>query len=244
MHVRQAANVLDLLEFFARRCLPATLAEIADGLGWPRSSTFNLVGTLAERGYLYEPQARAGYYPTARWLDMARTIMASDPLPEGLEQLIAELAADTGETVALAAPAGTSAIFTHVVASSAAIRYFAEVGHRVPIHATSSGRAILAQYSLSERKSLYRKIDFVRFTDAAPCNADDVEALLAQEMEQGFHLNVDGHVAGLQGIAVPLSIPGRPLALLIGGPTFRCSGRIPVFSTALRKALERIAIRR
>lgn len=241
MNVRQAANVLELLEFFAQRGQPATLAEIADGLGWPRSSTFNLVGTLAGRGYLYEPQGRAGYFPTARWLEMARAIIASDPLPVGIEDSIAELAAETGETVALTAPAGVSAIFRHVVASSAPIRYSAEVGNLVPIHATSCGRALLAQYSPSERKSLYRKIDFVRFTNFTPGNADEVEAILAQEMQQGFHLNVGGHVDGLQGVAMPLAIPGRPLALLIGGPTFRCSEQIPAFAAALRNALARIA---
>src|SRR5215467_14375968 len=64
MIVRQAANVLDLLEFFVRRKEPATLSEIADSLGWPRSSTFNLIQTLVDRGYLYEPRPRSGYYPS------------------------------------------------------------------------------------------------------------------------------------------------------------------------------------
>src|SRR3546814_5062662 len=58
MIVRQAANALEILEYFARRLKPATPAEIAEDLGWPRSSTFKLVGTLASKGYLYEPRAR------------------------------------------------------------------------------------------------------------------------------------------------------------------------------------------
>ncbi|WP_164107897.1 helix-turn-helix domain-containing protein, partial [Serratia marcescens] len=45
MFVRQAANVLEILEYFAKRKKPATLSEVADDLGWPRSSTFNLLGT-------------------------------------------------------------------------------------------------------------------------------------------------------------------------------------------------------
>jgi DNA-binding IclR family transcriptional regulator len=66
MIVRQAANVLDILEYFARTKKPATLAELADHFGWPRSSTFNLLTTLSEKGYLYEPRPRAGNYPTPR----------------------------------------------------------------------------------------------------------------------------------------------------------------------------------
>ena len=67
MIVRQAANVLEILEYFARTKRPATLAELASHFGWPRSSTFNLLTTLTEKGYLYEPRPRAGYYPTPRW---------------------------------------------------------------------------------------------------------------------------------------------------------------------------------
>src|SRR3546814_12524314 len=66
MIVRQAANALEILEYFARRLKPATPAEIAEDLGWPRSSTFKLVGTLASKGYLYEPRARGGYSPIPR----------------------------------------------------------------------------------------------------------------------------------------------------------------------------------
>ena len=55
MFVKQAANVLDLMEYFARRKRPATLAEISDDLGWPRSSTFNLVGTIADKGWPKAP---------------------------------------------------------------------------------------------------------------------------------------------------------------------------------------------
>ncbi|WP_164076102.1 helix-turn-helix domain-containing protein, partial [Stenotrophomonas maltophilia] len=58
MFVRQAANVLEILEYFAKRKKPATLSEVADDLGWPRSSTFNLLGTLTDKGFLYEPASR------------------------------------------------------------------------------------------------------------------------------------------------------------------------------------------
>src|SRR5579864_678366 len=110
MIVRQAAYVLDVLEYFAQSKRPATLAEVADHFGWPRSSTFNLLTTLSEKGYLYEPRPRAGYYPTPKWLAMARMIAEVEPLPAWTHVLVVELSAQTGETVAIAAPAGTMAV--------------------------------------------------------------------------------------------------------------------------------------
>ena len=76
---------------------PATLAEIADHFGWPRSSTFNLLAALSEKGYLYEPRPRAGFYPTPRWLAMARMISEVEPLPPWTHTLISDLSAETGE---------------------------------------------------------------------------------------------------------------------------------------------------
>ena len=88
MIVRQAANVLEIMEFFAQTRKPATLAEIADHFGWPRSSTFNLLATLSEKGYLYEPRPRAGFYPTPRLLTMAQMISEVEPLPPWTHTLV------------------------------------------------------------------------------------------------------------------------------------------------------------
>ncbi|NYT61492.1 helix-turn-helix domain-containing protein [Alcaligenaceae bacterium] len=81
MTVRQVANVLELLEYFAERGRPATLAEISKHFGWPRSSTFNLLGTLVNRGYLYEPRAHEGYYPSPSWWPPIQKIDRAAPLP-------------------------------------------------------------------------------------------------------------------------------------------------------------------
>ena len=53
MIVRQAAHVLDLLEYFLHVKEPSNLADISVAMGWPRSSTFNLLTTLSQRGFLY-----------------------------------------------------------------------------------------------------------------------------------------------------------------------------------------------
>ncbi|WP_332689960.1 IclR family transcriptional regulator [Bosea sp. (in: a-proteobacteria)] len=239
MQVKQAANVLELLEFFARRQKPATLAELSDELGWPRSSTFNLIGTLADKGYLYEPRARGGYYPSPRWLTMAQTVASAEPLPEAALQLVAEVARETGETTAIGAPAGTHAIFIYVIESEAPIRYFAKEGHRLPIQASSTGRAILAQYSVAERDALYRKITFERYSPTTPVNIDAVEAELRRSAARGYHYSDGDYSRDLVGIACPLPLPERRLSIVVAGPQFRCLPRAEDLATTLKSAIER-----
>lgn len=242
MLVRQAANVLELMEYFASRKRPATMAEISDDLGWPRSSTFNLVGTVAEKGWLYEPRQRGGYYPSPRWLALARIVADAEPLPEAAHGLIARIARETGETTAVAALAGTSAIFLDVVESQQPVRYFAKIGDRVPIHASSVGRAILAQHSPEERQAIYRRINFERFSDTTPMSAERIEADLQEAAARGYHQSASEYIPDLAGVALPLPIGPRRLSIVVAGPTSRCLERRPQTAAAMIKALDEVAV--
>ncbi|SMF88382.1 transcriptional regulator, IclR family [Azospirillum oryzae] len=241
MHVKQAANVLELLEYFARRRRPATLAEMSDDLGWPRSSTFNLIGTLADKGFLYEPRVRGGYYPTPRWLALVQSIADAEPLPEAVHQLAAEIAGETGETTAVAAPAGTYSIFIHVVESSHAIRYITRVGDRIPLYASSVGRAILAQYSSSEREALYRRMEFERFSETTYTSIDAVEAELRRATERGYHQSNAEFQPDLAGVSLPLPIGQRRLSIVVAGPVSRCLGRRPETAAIIQRGIRRFA---
>lgn len=239
MPVKQAANVLDLIEFFARRKRPATLSEIAQEFGWPRSSTFNIIATLVERGFLYEPKPRAGYYPTPRWSSIAQDIAEAEPLPASLHRLLMDLATATGETVHIGAPVGTSTVFLDVVESEAAIRYFARIGNRLPIHATATGRAILAQYSPAERRAVLGKVKFERYQPSTPMNIAAVEAEIARGIALGWFESATEFTPDVQGIAVGLPLGGRPLALAVAGPIFRMGPHLAKTGAMVRDAVQR-----
>jgi IclR family acetate operon transcriptional repressor len=238
MLVRQAANVLELMEYFARRKRPATMAEISDDLGWPRSSTFNLVGTIADKGWLYEPRQRGGFYPSPRWLTLARIVADSEPLPESVHHLVARVAEETGETTAIGALAGTSALFLEVVESFQAVRYFAAVGDRIPIQASSVGRAILAQHSAEERKTIYRKLRFEPFSDTTPMSIERIEADLKEAAERGYHQSSSEYIPDLAGVSFELPVGSRRLAIVVAGPTSRCLARRPVTATIMSRAIQ------
>ena len=241
MGVQQAAKILELLEFFARTRRPATLADLSNALGWPRSSTFSLMQALAERGYLYEPRLRGGYYPSPRWLSVVQTVADAEPIPDALTTLVGELSAETGETVAVGGPAGTNAVFLVVQESSAAIRYYATVGNRLPIHATATGRALLSQYSRPERMSLYRRVPFNQYSPATPLSIEAVEAALREATGRGWHESHGDHTPDLTGVAIPLALGERKLALVVAGPEFRMAGRLPQIAVTMKAALVRYA---
>jgi DNA-binding IclR family transcriptional regulator len=239
MLVRQVANVFDLMEYFERRRRPATLAEISDDLGWPRSSTFNLVGTIVEKGYLYEPRPRAGYYPTPRWLAFAQTISEAEPLPDAVQAAVAEIAERTGETTAVSTVTGVHAMFLLVVESRHSVRYHARVGDRVPLYASSAGRAILAQLSPAVRQSLYRKMDFAPFSATTPTNAEVIETAIAEADVRGYHQSSSEYTPDLAGVSLPLLVGARNLSVVVAGPTSRCLEKRPATAAIMKEAFAR-----
>jgi DNA-binding IclR family transcriptional regulator len=241
MIVRQAANALQILEFFAERQRPANAAEIADAMGWPRSSTFKLVGTLAGMGYLYEPLPRGGHYPSPRWLELAEKVSQADPLPAGLARLVRDVMEESGETVAISAPAGLHAMFVEVAESRQPVRYFARVGDRVPIHASSAGRALLAQMRAEEREALYRRIDFASYSATTPMTPERVEAELAAGEARGWHQSNAEYTPDLAGVALALPFAGRRLSIVVVGPVSRCLARQPETAALLQRHLKALS---
>ncbi|MTH96187.1 IclR family transcriptional regulator [Roseibium sp. RKSG952] len=235
MAVKQIQNAFDLIEYFARTRKTASLADIQNHFGWPRSSAYNILNTLVERGYLYEPVRRGGYYPTPRLASVAEAIVSADPLNERLAELLEKLSAETGETAILAAAAGRFSVYLNVIESPSPIRYAGHVGMRIPIHAGASGRALLALYSAAERASLLGKLDFEPYGKNALLSAKAVEEEIAKSLERGWFQSVEEYNADLAAIAIPVLAHERRLAIVVAGPEFRLKDQCNPVADRLRR---------
>ena len=225
MNVKQAANVLDLIEFFAQHRKPAALAEIARHFDWPRSSTFNLLGTLAGRGYLYEPRSRGGYYPSPLWSSLLQQIEAAEPIPEPFRNLLHALVERTQETAVLAATSGSHAVFVEAVESPHAIRYTARPGKLIPLHVTATGRALLSMLAPGDRAAVLRRATFERYTPTTLMSVAAVEKEIQRSIERGWFEGAAEFTHDLGGVALPLPVPHRQFAVLVAGPMFRVKAR-------------------
>ena len=129
--------------------------------------------------------------------------LASQLLPESVHKLLVELAKQTGETLFLAAPEGTSVVFLDVVESSADIRFIANVGQRLPIHVTAAGRAILSQYLPAERAATLKRIKYQSYEKDTFMTPESVESDIQKSADAGWYVNLGIYAPGVAGIAVP-----------------------------------------
>jgi DNA-binding IclR family transcriptional regulator len=219
--VKQIENLLALLEFFATHKEPASLADVVRHFGWPRSSAFNILSTLVESGYLYEPRARGGFYPSPRWMQLASAIAESEPLPEAVTRIMQWLAEETEETVWVSAPSGIFAVFLDVIESDQAVRYAAKPGKRVPIHVTATGQALLSQLPDRDRDILLRRATYGGYGPNAPRSIEEVQEQIREGCARGWFRSASNYSADLGGVSVPLTVGDRAYAITVAGPLYR-----------------------
>lgn len=235
--VRQIANMLELFAYFARVQRPAGLAELSAHFGWPRSSTFNIIDTLVETGFLYEPRTRGGYYPTPRWLALSQEISAAEPLSEQAIELVRQIADKTKETVWIAAASGQYAVMLQVITSPHPIRYAAEPGKRLPLHATATGQALLSQMSATQQKTLLKRVQFIKYGAGSPLCADEVFARLREGMARGWFQSASNYSPDLGGVSLPVALGGRNFSITAAGPLFRVAEKFAEIAALMQAVL-------
>lgn len=142
--VRSVLTALSILEEVARR-QPIGVSELARALGLPKTSVQRSLQTLETAGWVRTLGAE-----TTRWglTTKALTVGLAGSRETSLRELaVAEMGVirdETGETVHLAVPDGHELVIIARLDGTHSLRTFLPLGARAPMHATASGRAMLA----------------------------------------------------------------------------------------------------
>lgn len=241
---RAANRVVDILELVARSGDGLALREVSAELEAPKSSLLPLLRALTARGYL--EQSRMGEYRLgARALALGSGSAAQRQLPELARAALLELMRRTGETVFLGTLAGDgmSVVYVDKVESAHIIRYAAGVGDRRPLHATSSGKAILAFLPPDQRETLLKALPLARHTERTVTSLPALRAALEEIRRAGVCVSLDEMVRGACGVAAPIfDGVGRVAAVCtVAGPTDRVRPRLRTLATEVKRTARAIS---
>ena len=234
---RAANRVVDILELVAASADGLALRDVSAQLEAPKSSLLPLLRALTARGYL--AQGRAGEYRLGRGaLDLGAAVPAQRELVDVARPAVVELMRRTGETVFVGVLSSdrTSVVYVDKFDSDHIIRYAGGVGDRRPLHATSSGKAILAFLSVEERDEILKSVSLARHTDRTITSLPALRAALDEIRRAGVCVTIDELVPGASGIAAPVfDRYGRVAgACAIGGPTDRVRPRLKMLATEVK----------
>jgi DNA-binding IclR family transcriptional regulator len=218
--VQSVDRALSILEILARR-RGAGVTEIGKELGVHKSTAFRLLAALEARGFVEQAQDRGTYRLGLGVLRLAGSVAAQLDLSRQGHAACDQLAADLGETVNIAILDSDRAINVTQSRGAASISSHNWVGRQTPLHATSSGKVLLA-FAAAPVLASVLSAPLDRFTGAT-LSAEELTAQLATIREAGWGFTAEEYEVGLNAVAAPVrGADGAVIAALsVSGPAYR-----------------------
>lgn len=194
-----------------RQRLNATLA--AQRAGITRAAARRHLLTLAHLGYLETDGSQ--FWLSSKVLGFSGSYLASARLPRTLQPLLERLSAQSGEqfsavvlnrdeVVIVARNSETRRSTTSIASAGQVLPYGLHLGARLPAHATSTGRVLLAALPAAQWRAWIKGRVLPRLTVHTVTEPRALQTIIAQVRRDDYCLSVEEHELGVQALAVPL----------------------------------------
>jgi DNA-binding IclR family transcriptional regulator len=221
------------------------VTELAGLLDVHKSTAFRLVTTLEQHELVEQLADRGKYRLGIGVLRLAGAITARLDIVQRSRPVTRRLAEELGETVNITVLSGREALYLDQAAASVALQPHNWIGQRIPLHATSNGKVLLAHVS-DDRFADLTAAPLCRFTDRTTTDVDVLRAEVDTVRRNGYAVAVDELELGLTAIAAPITGPDGEVAgsVSASGPTFRIpAGRVSHVATKVVEAGQQISRR-
>jgi DNA-binding IclR family transcriptional regulator len=212
--VPAAAQTLAILRFLATQATPVAAATIARELALPRSTTYHLLATLQDAGFVVHvpEERRYGLGVTAYELGTGYTRQA--PLQRLARVPLATLVDRTGHAAHLGVLHGRDVLYVLEERAPGRPPLVTDAGVRLPAQLTASGRSLLAALPPQQVRALFPDpASFVLRAGRGPRSPSALRQLLVDVRRRGYATE-DGEVTpGYASVAAAvLDHVGHPAA--------------------------------
>jgi len=199
--------------------------EVARRLDVHPSTASRLLATLSAAGLIERGGVGARYRLGARIVGLAAAAVDRLPVVSQARPELEHLSAVTAETVNLAIRDGLHVVYVDQVTPAQTVVMASWVGRRSPVHASSSGKVLLAFGDESAREALVgRRLQ--RLTERTVTDPARLTEVLRQVRRQGYAASTGELEDGLVTIAAPVLVEGVAVAAIsVSGPAYRLPGR-------------------
>ena len=233
-------RILDLIEAFSECRAPLMLTELAARIEAPKTSCFQLLRILKERGYVYALGRRRGYYPTRRLFVHAKIIADHDPALGRFEDMATQLRDITKETVIVGIRQDNQIVYLDVFEGLHTIRYSAVAGDCKPLHSSAIGKAFLGQLDKRQLAALLDGGPLARVTPGTIVDRAALQSDLARGQRQGYFVTRGENVADVMACARTVAFAGTTYAIAVAGPMHRMEANEAEISGELIRACNSI----
>lgn len=220
--VKSARRALAILDLLGEQEVPLGFTDLAERLGYPKSSLHGLLRTLVDAGWARLDE-RGRYSLGIRALSAGNAYGRSLGLADRALPHMRTVRDELSETVQLAVLDGVDNVYVAKVDGHQALALASEVGRRLPAHATALGKVLLADLPDAELTDRYRGRRLGAFTERTVTRLPDLRSELGQVRRRGYGTDTEEYTVGVRCLAVPVRDgTGRVVAgMSVSVPTIR-----------------------
>lgn len=223
--VKSVKRAVALLRSFSFDEPELGVTELSKRLGIHKSTVSRVLSTLEAEGLVAQNSETGRFRLGVGLISLAGLVMVHANLRQVATPFLRELAEQTQETVNLAVRDRDSAInIEHIVPHGRRVLNIGWVGRRTPLHASSTGKALLAYLPEAELDALLQE-PLPHFTERTITDLRALRVDLALVRQRGYATGLEELEIGLNAVAVPIrDHTGRVIATLsTAGPSYRLS---------------------
>ena len=203
--LRSLERGIAVIQVFSREHPALTLSEVARLTGLTRATCRRILLTLEKLGHVRSDGRLFSLTP--RVLTLGWAYLASLNLSELAQPLMEDLVERIKESCSAATLDPPDIVYVARVPTSRIMTIALGVGARLPAHATSMGRVLLAALPDDELDRFLAETQLERFTESTITDPCELREEIGRVREQGWALVDQELETGLRSIAAPINRP-------------------------------------
>ncbi|WP_059102951.1 IclR family transcriptional regulator [Shouchella shacheensis] len=237
MSVKSAVRVLHIFQELSHYPDGRTVKEISESLNIPQSSTFQLINTLLNEGYVTLLPGTKRYKLGVKLIQLGTVAMDQFNLSQLSEPFLRVLMEAVQETVFMATLAKDELVYISKINNNRSIQTTARPGYPKPLYCTGLGKAFLTFLPETQRRELIENLTLAPVTANTITEKDELEVQLAASKERGYAIDDEENEEGLYCLAAPIYGPTGTMqaAISVAGPKERMLKQRPFIIEELTK---------
>lgn len=238
--IQKASEVLSL---FDQTHTEWGVREVAERLNMAKSSTHDLLISLAQTGFLHRTEDgryRLGW----RLVAMSDTLLSTTELCQQARPVMEELATQYRETVHLAVLDDTRVVVLDKLEGKQAVRVeLNALGARIRPHASAAGKILLSDLSTAEVERIIELEGLPRFTPNTITDKDKFYLALEEARRLGYAYDLEEMLPDLCCVSAPVYNHTRKVvaAICMSVPVYRFQRSRNEYRTAIIRAARTIS---
>ena len=235
-------NTLRLLQQFTFEEPVLGVSELARRLGTGKSTVHRMLTTLVAEGFVMktpDDRYRLGF----KLYELGQLVVHTTQLRDVAHPFLEDLRNESAEAAQISVLDGLEVVYVERFESPSTLRLFGRIGRRMPAHATSSGKCLLA-YAPDAVVDAVIAGGLRRLAPRTITTGALLHQALAETRQRGYAVSFEESEIGVASVGAPVfGHEGSAVAAIsVAGPSLRMTlDAMPRYTRMVKRAADRIS---